>query len=89
MSYVIGFIGENWVMITIIITIIASILNSITLHYGANNPRIVPLFAVIIEALSVIVSKGATNGSWGKFKLPGENVPPAPIVKKNEEVDNA
>lgn len=67
---------EYWWLISLALLFVGSVLNSITEHYGAAHPRIVPLFRVILEAISLLVSKGATNGRWGKLKLPLQDVPP-------------
>lgn len=75
MQTLITIISENWALISILLVIVASILNSVTDHFGKDNPKIVPILAVIIEALSIITSKGTSNGRAGKLKLPLQNVP--------------
>lgn len=73
---VIAWIGTYWWAVTIALVVLGSVLNSVTKHYGAKYPAIVPLFGVILEAISVLTSKDARNGSWGRLKLPLQNVPP-------------
>lgn len=82
MQQIIDFVNQNWGWMSLVGLFLISLLNSITAHFGEKNPKIVPFFSVIIEALSFITSKGVVNGSWGKLKLPLQNISPKTDAKK-------
>ena len=81
MQQIIDFVGQNYWWISILALFAISVLNAVTKHFGEGNPKIVPVIAVIIEALSFLTSKGAENGNFGKFKLPMQNVIPKNKIK--------
>lgn len=82
METILNWCAEYWWAVTAALLFVGSVLNSITRYYGDRYPTIVPLFGVILEAISFLTSKGAANGTWGRFKLPLQDVPPGGEVLK-------
>jgi hypothetical protein len=79
MQAVITWCTAHWELISLGLLFIACVLNGITKQFGAGHPRIVPIFGVILEAVSFITSKGCRTslpGPLGRLKLPLQNVPP-------------
>jgi len=70
----------HWGWLTVALLFVASILNSVTRHFGARHPRIVPVIGVLLEALSILTSRGAVNGvlpgPLGRLKAPLQNIAP-------------
>ncbi len=69
----ISFLSENWGTITIISLILIQVLNAATRHWK-DNTGAVKVITFISEVLSIITSKGQTNGSFGKVKAPFTSV---------------
>jgi hypothetical protein len=90
MDSIITWCTAHWQLISIVALFVVSVLNSITQHFGAGHPRIVPIIGVILEALSFLTSRGTRSslpGPLGRLKLPLQNVPtPVELVTKRARV---
>jgi hypothetical protein len=73
MNEVIGWIGNNWGTITIVALILIQVSNIVTRHYGEKK-GIGKFFSMVTELLSVVTSRGVSNGQFGKLKLPFQSV---------------
>jgi len=79
MQAIITWCTAHWELISLGLLFLVSLLNSITAHFGAGHPRIVPIIGVVVEALSFLTSRGARSslpGPLGRLKFPLQNVPP-------------
>lgn len=79
MNTIIAWCTAHWQLISLVALFVAAVLNSVTRHFSAGHPRIVPIIGVILEALSFLTSRGTRSGlpgPLGRLKSPLQNVPP-------------
>ncbi len=66
----------NWELVTLALLSVASILNYLTQHYSTRYAWMPSVFGAMLEFISVLTSKGTSNGVARRLKLPFQNCPP-------------
>lgn len=68
-------ITENWPWIFVVLTLLISVLNSITEHYGEGSTKLKRGLMFVVDVLSILTSKG------GALKMPGTTSPSLEVKK--------